>query len=353
MKTRTWPSLVIGALVSAVALGYLLRRDLSGIHDELRGANYWMLFPFFAVSVAGLGLRAVRWRVLLDERLALPRSFHILNVSYFINGVLPLRVGEVARAVLAARVDPPVPVLTSASTIVVERLLDTLMVFALIGLTLALIPAGLEIGVVGVLLGVGTVIGVVVLAVTAARPAWAHAALTLAGRAIPALRRPALRRWLDHLLAGITPLADPRRALALAGWTAAGWTMSVVAGYILLIAMFDEPTWAASLAMVALASFAIAVPAVPGNLGPFEAAVVFGLASAGLVSKPTDAPAVAFAILLHVLNLLTYISMGLLGLWAEGVSLGEIVRAARALRQPGEQGAAAPLAESSPPWVKS
>ena len=85
------------------------------------------------------------------------------------------------------------------------------------------------------------------------------------------------------------------------------------------------------MAMVALASFAIAVPAVPGNLGPFEAAVVFGLAGAGLVENATDAPAVAFALLLHVVNLATYILMGLIGLWAENVSLGDVTRAARAL----------------------
>ena len=84
--------------------------------------------------------------------------------------------------------------------------------------------------------------------------------------------------------------------------------------------------------MIALASFAIAVPAVPGNLGPFEAAIVFGLASTGLVAQPTDPPAVAFALLLHAENLIVYILLGLIGLWAEGVSLGELLTVTRGLR---------------------
>jgi uncharacterized membrane protein YbhN (UPF0104 family) len=109
----------------------------------------------------------------------------------------------------------------------------------------------------------------------------------------------------------------------------------VVAGYILLYAMFDEPTWVASMAMIALASFVVAVPAVPGNLGPFEAAVVFGLAGAELVPDTGDARAVAFALLLHVVNLLTYISAGLIGLWVENVGLGELTRAAQNLRARG------------------
>lgn len=329
---RRWLSTLIGLVVSVVALAYLLRRDLSGIKDELLDANYWAVIPCIVFSVIGLWLRSVRWRVLLNGRISPRHSFHILNASYFINGVLPLRVGELARAALAARIDPPVPILTSLSTILVERLVDTLAVFALVGLTLAVLPVGLNIGVLGAVLGVGAITGVIVLAIFAARPDWAHTLLNVTGRVIPLLRRPVLHGWLDHLLEGIKPLASARSALEIAWWTAVAWTASVVAGYFLLYAIFDNPTWVASMAMIALASFVIAVPAVPGNLGPFEAAVVFALASTDLVASATDAPAVAFALLLHVVNLLTYISSGLIGLWVEDVSLGEIMGAAKNLR---------------------
>jgi len=331
MKKR-WPSLLLGVLVSAIALGYLLRRDLSGVRDELLNARYWTVIPCVAISVFGLWLRSLRWRVLLKGRLGPAHSFHILNVSYFINAVLPLRVGELARAALAARVRPPVPLLTSLSSVVVERLLDTLAVFALIGLTLAILPVGLEIGVLGLAMGVGAVVGVIVLAVFAARPAWAHRVLNVGGRVIPPLGRAAAHRWLDQLLEGILPLASLRATLWAVTWTAAGWAASVVAGYIILYSIFDEPSWAASMAMIALASFVVAVPAVPGNLGPFEAAVAFGIAGAGLVEQAGDAPSVAFAVLLHVVNLGTYILMGLIGLWYEDVSLGEVTRAAQSLR---------------------
>jgi len=331
MKKR-WPSVVLGLVVSAVALAYLLRRDLSGVRDELLEARYWVVIPCLLISMFGLWLRSERWRVLLDGRLSPKDSFHILNISYFVNGVLPLRIGEVVRAVLAARADPPVRVLTSLSTVVVERLLDTLAVFALIGLTLVILPVRLEIGVVGLAMGVGAVIGVILLTVFAIRPHWAHRLLDGAGRLIPLLRRPSMHNWLEHLLDGIRPMASVRSALLAIFWTAVAWGSSVVAGYIVLYTIFDRPTWAASMAMIALASFVVAVPAVPGNLGPFEAAVAFGLAGAGLVSEATDAPSVAFALILHVVNLLTYISMGLIGLWSLDVSLGEVTRSARYLR---------------------
>jgi uncharacterized protein (TIRG00374 family) len=331
MKKR-WPSLLLGLAVSVIALVYLFRRDLGGVRDELADANYWTVIPVVALSTLGLWLRSIRWRVLLKGRLSPSDSFHILNISYFVNGVLPLRVGELARAVLALRADPPVPVLTSISTVVVERLLDTLAVFGLVGITLAVLPTGLEIGLVGVALGVGAIIGVIVLAVFAARPPWAHAVLRGLGRVIKFLDTPRLHAWVDDLLEGILPLASPRLLLQSVWWTAASWATSVAAGYVMLYAVFDHPTWAASMAMIALASFVVAVPAVPGNLGPFEAAIVFGIAAADLVVETTDPRAVALALILHAVNLATYIVTGLIGLWALNVNLGEVTRAAQTLR---------------------
>ncbi|MBN1202178.1 MAG: flippase-like domain-containing protein [Anaerolineae bacterium] len=331
MKKR-WPGLVLGVSVSLVALVYLFRRDLGGVRDELLHARYWAVIPCLVLSGVGLWLRAIRWRVLLNGRLPLDHSFHILNISYFINAVLPLRVGELARAALARRLDPPVRVFTSLSTILVERLLDTLTVFGLVGLTLTLIPTQLEVGLLGGLLGVGALVGVIVLAVFAAHPAWGYALFDQFARFLPLLRRPRLRGWVGHFLDGIAPLASVGGLLQAVWWTAAAWTASVIAGYVLLYAVFDDPTWAAAMAMVALASFAIAVPAVPGNLGPFEAATVFALAGAGLVDDPGAAPAVAFALLLHAVNLLTYIACGLVGLWTEDVQIGDLAQAVQNLR---------------------
>lgn len=344
MKKRL-PSLLLGLAVSIVALFYLLRRDLSGVRDELLHAHYWVVLPALVFLFLGLWLRGLRWRVLLNNRLSARDSVHIVNVGYFINGVLPLRIGELARAFLATRTDPPVRVLTSLSTILVERLIDTLAVFVLIGIVLAILPVGLEIGLLGILLGVGAVIGGIVLAIFAAKPALAHTLLDRVGRIIPFLRRPRFHDWTDNLLDGITPLRSGRIMLLTIGWTVLAWITSVLAGYVLLYAIFDEPTWVGAMSMIAIASFAVAFPAVPGNLGPFEAGVVLGLAAANMVENATDATAVAFALLLHLFNLVLYILLGLVGLWAEGVTLGEVMHAAQALRTRGQE----PLPGVEPP----
>jgi uncharacterized membrane protein YbhN (UPF0104 family) len=74
---------------------------------------------------------------------------------------------------------------------------------------------------------------------------------------------------------------------------------------------------------------AVAIPSVPGNLGTFEAAGVAGLYFAGVITSmdaPENARAVAFSLLLHIYNLGFYIILGMIGLWAEQTSLGQVRR---------------------------
>ena len=88
------------------------------------GARYIYVLPTVVFLLLGLVTRAFRWQVLLSGDLPIGRTFSIMNVAYLVNGVLPLRIGEVARIYLATRATPPVPPMKTASTIIVERLLD-------------------------------------------------------------------------------------------------------------------------------------------------------------------------------------------------------------------------------------
>ena len=65
-------------------------------------------------------------------------SFHMINVM-FLGNQLPFRLGEVARGVLATR--RGVPLVTSGTSIIVERLIDVLMLVLLIAVTVSRMPA--------------------------------------------------------------------------------------------------------------------------------------------------------------------------------------------------------------------
>jgi uncharacterized membrane protein YbhN (UPF0104 family) len=170
----------------------------------------------------------------------------------------------------------------------------------------------------------------------AARPKWAYQILEIGLRWLPLLKRLNLEDRLEHILAGIQPIGRPKLAINVVFWTALSWFFSILAGYILLFMLFDSPTLEAAALFVVLGSFSVALPAVPGNLGPFEGSVVGGLWIAGLIDKasaPENAPAVAFAVTLHALLLGLYIVFGLIGLYAEQTSVRQVRRGATAFSQ--------------------
>lgn len=320
---------LLGVIVSAAAVYAILSQvDLGLLRDALAEARYVYLIPTFILLLAGQITRAARWRALLNGGLGLGRSFRILNISYLVNGVLPFRLGEVARMYLAARTDPPVRVFTSASTIIVERLLDLLAVLVMLGAALALSPtlppeyrSAAAVGVVTLIVGFG------VLIILANRRNQAHALLALVGRILPA---PLLRRitgWFDSFLDGLLPLSRPAMMARVVFWTAVSWGFSVAAGYVLMFAFFDRASWAATFLYIAAAAFAIAVPAVPGNIGTYEWAVMLALSALGY-GEPTSPVLVSFAVVVHGVNLALYAVFGAVGIVQEGVTLGHLARAA-------------------------
>ncbi len=101
---------------------------------------------------------------------------------------------------------------------------------------------------------------------------------------------------------------------------------------MLLFVFFDPPTLDAALLVTAVASLAVAIPAVPGNVGPFEAATIVGLIASGLVSANDpiqQGNALAAALLIHALNVIIFVVLGMIGLSQEQVSLREVLQSAR------------------------
>lgn len=324
---------LLGVFVSALAIYLIFRQiDLPTLGRAFAEARYIYVIPAVVVLIIGQATRALRWQVLLSGGLSLHRAFSITNISYLVNAVLPLRMGEVARVYLATRADPPVPVLKSASTIIVERLLDLLAVVVLLGLVLAIGPLPDELRKVAVIMLPIVVIGFLGLVFLSKQRSLAHRILAAITDRLPSViaERP-LTEWLDHFLDGLMPLTQPRALFLALFWTAVSWGFSIVAGYILMLAFFDQASWVATCLFIAAASLAIAVPAVPGSLGPFELSVVLALSATGYADQPDTVA--AFALVVHGVNLIMFSIVGIIGFIQEGISLGQLSQGVQEMRQ--------------------
>jgi len=294
----------------------LLGIDLSRLAETFKRADYFYLIPALGALLAYLLARSVRWRLLLGPAVSVSRSFWVTGIGYLVSNVLPFRLGDPARALVIGRrggVSTP----AALSTVVVERVLDMVMVVALLA---AVIPF---VGETGSVLGAGLLAGGVALAALAVL-------LFLALR--PDLGRRGSRcllerlQWLDterwaaafdDLLEGLAPLRSGRRGLALLGWSALTWACSVVAYWVMLSAFVPRPPLLAAPFLVCVLGLGMAVPSSPSAVGVFHAVARYGLTVPFGVAE-SDAVAVAFAA--HALQYILFSLLGLIGLLQESLS---------------------------------
>ena len=320
----------LGLLVSLIAIGFIaLQINIDRLASALLNADYQFLLPGAALLLLGLFTRAMRWRVLLASQLPLRRAFNIMNIAYLVNGVLPLRLGEVARIYLTARVKEAIPPMQTASTIVVERLLDLLavVVMAALALTAAAASTALQTAaMLGAALAIG---GFAILFVLAYQRQFTQALVRRLTAKAALLRRLRLDQLASDFFDGLMPMRD-LRSLALAiFWTGISWALSAAANYIFLFAFFDRGDWTAGILSVAMAAFAIALPMAPASIGAYEASILGALILLGYEHEA----AIAFAVAVHAINILFNAVTGIFGLAQEGISLSQLQSGARQMKR--------------------
>ena len=262
------------ALQAAVSLGALAAvvwwaaRQEAPSFPQTREAAGWLAASLALYAVAGFA-RGERWhRILRRADIAATRaeSLRLTAVGYMGNNVLPARSGDLLRAFLLAPL-ARVRKREVLGTVVAERLLDAValgVVFAAAAFVLvrdARVPGGGAAALVALALGAGL-------------------ALTLAALVV-ARRRGALERVRSVL----RPLAAPTRALAsahgvgLLGLSLLVWTLEAAVYLAVGRAAGLELGLLEALYVVALTNLFALVPAAPGYVGTFDAAVLFAVGS--------------------------------------------------------------------------
>ena len=124
----------VGIAISAAAIWWAVRGVEWGlVGPALRGADWGLLaLVFLLAPVVNIGVRAVRWRIMLwpVRRVPISSCASATAVGLFANNVLPARIGEFVRAYALARRER-VPTGTALGGLFLERMFDG---FALVGI---------------------------------------------------------------------------------------------------------------------------------------------------------------------------------------------------------------------------
>src|SRR4051812_18572980 len=305
----------LGVGISLISIWLLIRAvDIEAAFDVLRSASPAWIAVILVTVFLDIGARGIRWRTLLAPIAPLPyrRVVGYTYLGYLANNVLPARLGELYRS-HALGEGEGVSRTTVLGTVVVERVVDTVMVVAIAAIAVLLLSARGEMTS-AVLLGLAFVALLVIalgLGIAAHRlPGADRVAAMIA-------RRPRLLELARRLREGLAVAGRPRTLAAALLLSALAWTASAASFWAAAQAVGVGllPAQAALLSSgVALATI---VPSGPGYLGTFELTAV-GIATQFGIDRDS---AFAMALLVHAMILLVTSAGGAISAVRLGVGL--------------------------------
>jgi glycosyltransferase 2 family protein len=268
---------LLGLAVGAGFLWLALRKvELAELRAMTATLDPIWLFCATLAYWAALGLRVLRWQLLLRELgpAPLPAVAETLVVGYAVNNVLPARLGEVARAAYAKR-RLGIGRARVFGSIVIERVLDLCAILGCLGGGLLLMHYGehaarqpsFEL----VALNAGVIIGVAVLIIAALR-------LGHLGR-LP--MPPQVLALCQDFCAGIASL-NRRSALLAVLLSAVIWGFEVVALTQVFAALAIKLEPGQSMLVMGIASLSTLVPTAPGYIGTYQLVFAIAMRAFGL-----------------------------------------------------------------------
>lgn len=321
----------VGVVLSLLLLGWALRGvSFVEVAGRIRAADPFLLSLSIIVALAGFHIRAYRWGFLLapvSPGIAFRPRLAATYIGFAANNVLPARVGEFARAFSLSRLTG-IGAASSLATLVVERLLDGLVLVALLFLAMAspgFPPTG---SVAGIDLRSLALSAALVILVVGASLALAVLNRSAAGRlahfstrALPDRFRDPFRDILRSFATGLEVLRDPRLFLISIGLAVGQW-LTLALSYVLAFRAFDILTvpFSGAVFLQSFISLAVAIPSSPGFFGPFEAASRVGLGIWGI----PEGQAVSFAIGYHIAGFLPVTLIGVYYVWRLNISWSEV-----------------------------
>lgn len=297
MSRQTILRTVIGLAVSAAAIWVLASSvDIPRAIDVLRSANPLWIVAMLGTVFVDVGARGGRWRVLLApiKRIPYRRVLGYTYLGYLANNVLPARLGELVRSHALGEgegVSRP----TVLGTVVVERIVDTVIVVALAAIAVVVLGVG---GEMSTAVGLGAAfVGFLVVALIVAN---ASHRLPFADRiAALATRYPKILELARRLRDGLAVARRPSTVIGALAFSALAWAASITTVVFGGQAVGIELSFLQAALLSSGVALATIVPSAPGYVGTFELTAVKVAALFGVDPNA----AFAMALLVHAMIL--------------------------------------------------
>jgi phosphatidyl-myo-inositol alpha-mannosyltransferase len=317
-------SATLGGL--ALALLALVHIGVGRVVESLLASSPGLLAAGLVLMCASMFARAIAWHAILaaaptwrkaKRRDAMQGTF----IGVLMSATLPARLGEPSRALIVARrlgrARETLPVVLG--TMVSQTLLN-LLALAILGIAM-FSSVDLFNGHHGALIAVALAPLAAVLAVLLAPVLLPSAAVSRSLRLQVLMA--ALRLSLVRVREGLRVFRYPRQAALATTVQLGAWGLQLIACWLLLMALglAGRVGVGGAAAVLFAVNVTAVLPATPANIGVFQAACVAVLAGAYHVSTPD---ALAYGIVLQVVEIATAVLMGVPALINEGLSWKDV-----------------------------
>jgi uncharacterized membrane protein YbhN (UPF0104 family) len=361
---------IAGILVSIICSWLFVRKiEWSSLGVAFGEAKYIYIFPTIIIMLVGFYFRALRWQVLISpvKKVSLLNLFSANMIGFMANNVLPARLGEVIRPVVIARKEK-IKVSTSFATVVMERIFDVLGIIVIASLLFYFLPSEpsqnryvgadsyIEASTVDskivehgettkadlhsnsqkketdsqsiihqlqkwsaimAFLGICAITSLFLLSLY---PKKAGAVFEKLLFIFPHHLRDKLANLLHSFISGLQVFDHKTKLIWIGALSLIIWLVNAASIYVLCYSFDIGLSFAGACFFTVCIALAVALPQAPGFIGVFHIATqksldVFGI---GLSS------AQSFAILLWAISIVPVTVAGLLFLWREEISFGEI-----------------------------
>ncbi len=326
MKIKRW-QIWLGVIVSAVFLYLAFRKvDFGQLWLHLKTAQWAWVLLGLVIYFLGVGVRAWRWKILLNplKKMPIKKLFPVVCVGYMGNNIYPARAGEFLRAFILKQKED-VSFSGSLATIVVERLFDGITILALVlfnlGRLVRLVTDPVmakNIQIATWVVGAGFGILLIVFLLMAIFPEQARKTSTwLTSRLLPAKWREKADGIIDKFIDGVSVLRSWHQVLLVLALSFLVWVLEAGLYFGVMKALGMNLAFIDLLLIEGVVNLVLLVPAMPGGLGTFDAATKFMLE----LFKQGPNQALGYALILRVALWLPITALGAFYFVKEGFSL--------------------------------
>jgi len=270
--------------------------DFSELADAFRMLSVHSIIIAQCILLLCFIPNSYRMASITNNEAGLMTSFRAVAVGIATNTILPVRLGEVAKAYVLNR-EANMPIERAMSAVFWERLADLncllligIATFALLDISAALLPLSFLVGLIWACLYL-----------LKTRPHW-FAALTDRLPSVP------LKDFINRMLSALSQKRTFSDYFKLAACTIAIWLLFMGFIYYLIAAGTGLDLDSGQILTVVVASIlGVAIPSAPAGIGVYESLVAGALIGTGASKEQ----ALAIAIVLHIMQLLIPTLIGL------------------------------------------